>query len=275
MPQRMSLCLAIVLALAWVPAAGAWEPPPIGPSAPHLLAPEARSIDPVTLHAVQSIERGRLHFRYDPFGSRLFFSDALGLNEVLARVSPRDALALGVKVDADALPPAVVQAIRTAGRPGRPGGHPSAASSSVRRGRGGGRQRARRYGRSGKSRDHLRPVPLHGRRLGRARDRPASRRLGEPRPRRGRGSSPRPRILIRWRTSWASTSQTVRTVLEKLGAGKVRRPPESRRPGLPPGRKLGVRAHPTRPSGSPGSTSTPTKAGARSPTGTLSSATWR
>lgn len=112
MLKRMSPFLVTILAVAWVSAAGAWEPPPIEPSAPRLLAPESHRIDQVTLHAVRSIERGRLHFRYDPFGSRLFFSDALGLNEALARVSPRDALALGVKVDADNLPPAVVRAIR-------------------------------------------------------------------------------------------------------------------------------------------------------------------
>lgn len=67
--------------------------------------------DLVAAHAVESIQRGRVRFRYDPFGSRLFFSDALRLHEVLAGVTPRQALELGVKVDADNLPPSVRQAL--------------------------------------------------------------------------------------------------------------------------------------------------------------------
>jgi len=68
--------------------------------------------DPIVSHAIDSVERGRVRFRYDPFGSNLFFSNTLRLNEVLAGVTPRQALALGVKVDVDNLPPAVRQALQ-------------------------------------------------------------------------------------------------------------------------------------------------------------------
>jgi hypothetical protein len=67
--------------------------------------------DPAVSAAVDAFDRGRITFRHDPFGSNLFFSDELRLNEVLSNVTPRQALELGVKVDAAALPRPVVRAI--------------------------------------------------------------------------------------------------------------------------------------------------------------------
>lgn len=67
------------------------------------------------LGAMATLERGRTWFRYDPFGSNLFFSNALGLNELLSNVSPRQALELGVKVDVARIPPSVRRAL-AAGR---------------------------------------------------------------------------------------------------------------------------------------------------------------
>lgn len=84
-----------------------WGQPPGVP-----IQAEAGRIDPVVAHAVESIEAGRVRFRFDPFGSNLFFSSTLRLNEVLSEVTPRQALALGIKVDADKLSPAVRQALR-------------------------------------------------------------------------------------------------------------------------------------------------------------------
>ncbi len=87
--------------------------PPEGsarPTAPEAETEEAR-IDLVASHAVESIERGRIRFRYEPFGSNLFFSNALGLDELLSQVSPRQALELGVKVDSNNLPPSVRRAL--------------------------------------------------------------------------------------------------------------------------------------------------------------------
>ncbi len=67
-------------------------------------------------HAERMIERGRQIFRYDTFGSEAFFGDALQLHKAIAGsenggvglgVSPKSALAVGLKVDAHALPHAL------------------------------------------------------------------------------------------------------------------------------------------------------------------------
>jgi hypothetical protein len=68
--------------------------------------------DSMAEHVLDSLQRGRQRFRYDPFGSNLFFSEVLRLNRVLEQVSPRQALTLGVKVDAEVLPRSVRQALR-------------------------------------------------------------------------------------------------------------------------------------------------------------------
>lgn len=64
-------------------------------------------------HARRMVEEGRRIFRFDTFGSEAFFGDALQLHRAIAGaknggvgpgVSPKTALAVGLKVDADALP---------------------------------------------------------------------------------------------------------------------------------------------------------------------------
>ncbi|HKS25085.1 MAG TPA: hypothetical protein VJZ76_19985 [Thermoanaerobaculia bacterium] len=42
---------------------------------------------------------GRQIFRYDTFGDEAFWSDTLRLHEGVAKVSPKTALAVGLKVD--------------------------------------------------------------------------------------------------------------------------------------------------------------------------------
>src|SRR5205823_10894350 len=67
------------------------------------------------------IEDGRQIFRYDTFGSEAFWGDALQLHNAIAGsksggigggVSPKTALSVGLKVDADALPDALRQQIK-------------------------------------------------------------------------------------------------------------------------------------------------------------------
>jgi hypothetical protein len=54
------------------------------------------------------VEQGKTIFRFDTFGDETFWTDSLRLHEVIrTSVSPNAALALGLKVDADALPPEV------------------------------------------------------------------------------------------------------------------------------------------------------------------------
>lgn len=58
------------------------------------------------------VEAGKQIFRFDTFGDETRWTDALRLHEVIATVPPSTALAVGLKVDAEALPPAVVQGIQ-------------------------------------------------------------------------------------------------------------------------------------------------------------------
>src|SRR5215472_12279294 len=75
----------------------------------------------ISQHALKTIDEGRQIFRYDTFGSEAFWGDALQLHKAIAGdkhggvgggVSPKTALAVGLKVDADALPDALKQQIK-------------------------------------------------------------------------------------------------------------------------------------------------------------------
>ncbi|HET7849803.1 MAG TPA: hypothetical protein VFL51_12160 [Pseudolabrys sp.] len=75
-------------------------------------------------HAQRMMEEGKRIFRYDTFGSEHFWGDTLQLHKAIAGaknggvgpgVSPKTALAVGLKVDADALPAALKRQIK-AGR---------------------------------------------------------------------------------------------------------------------------------------------------------------
>lgn len=59
------------------------------------------------------VAEGRKIFRFDTFGDEARWTDTLRMHEVIAtQVSPATALAVGLKVDADALPPAVRDGIQ-------------------------------------------------------------------------------------------------------------------------------------------------------------------
>jgi mono/diheme cytochrome c family protein len=55
---------------------------------------------------------GQTIFRFDTFGDEQLWTDVLRMHEVIATVSPRTALSVGLKVDLDALPPSLVAALR-------------------------------------------------------------------------------------------------------------------------------------------------------------------
>ncbi|HET9373278.1 MAG TPA: hypothetical protein VFO19_23605 [Vicinamibacterales bacterium] len=61
---------------------------------------------------VRGIDAGREIFRYDTFGDEQLWTDVLRMHEVVAAVPPATALAVGLKVDVDALPPAVIAALQ-------------------------------------------------------------------------------------------------------------------------------------------------------------------
>jgi cytochrome c553 len=55
---------------------------------------------------------GKSIFRFDTFGDEQLWTDTLQMQKVISTVSPRTALAVGLKVDSDALPLAVIDAIK-------------------------------------------------------------------------------------------------------------------------------------------------------------------
>ena len=77
--------------------------------------------DLIQRNARRMVREGRHIFRFDTFGDEAFWGDALRLHEAIAGeahggvgpgVSPRTALAVGLKVDVDALPPDLVRKLR-------------------------------------------------------------------------------------------------------------------------------------------------------------------
>ena len=75
----------------------------------------------ISAHAQRMVVEGRRIFRYDTFGSEAFWGDALQLHKAIAGeknggvgpgVSPKTALSVGLKVDAEALPASLVAQIK-------------------------------------------------------------------------------------------------------------------------------------------------------------------
>ena len=56
--------------------------------------------------------RGQATFRYDTFGDEQLWTDVLRMHEVVATVPPATALAVGLKVDVEALPPEIIAALQ-------------------------------------------------------------------------------------------------------------------------------------------------------------------
>lgn len=84
--------------------------------------PSERPDDPPEDMATRLVREGREVFRFDTFGDEAFWGGRLQLHRAIAGdahggvgpgISPRTALSLGLKVDADALPAATADAIRS------------------------------------------------------------------------------------------------------------------------------------------------------------------
>jgi mono/diheme cytochrome c family protein len=60
----------------------------------------------------QLAAQGKQIFRFETFGDETFWTDKLRMQQALSTVDPTTALAVGLKVDTDALPAAVVQGIQ-------------------------------------------------------------------------------------------------------------------------------------------------------------------
>jgi len=62
--------------------------------------------------AEQTRRDGQAIFRFDTFGDEQLWTRVLRMHEAIATVDPATALAVGLKVDVDALPPAIIAALR-------------------------------------------------------------------------------------------------------------------------------------------------------------------
>lgn len=60
----------------------------------------------------QLIQQGKYTFRFDTYGDEAFWTGQLQIQQAVCSLTPLNALALGLKVDADALSPSVVEAIK-------------------------------------------------------------------------------------------------------------------------------------------------------------------
>jgi hypothetical protein len=107
------LVLMVVLAAYSVPA----QKKPAGERRAAVSAIDAG----IDKHARQMLETGRRIFRFDTFGSEAFWGETLQLHKAIAGeknggvgggVSPKTALSVGLKVDADALPASLKQQIK-------------------------------------------------------------------------------------------------------------------------------------------------------------------
>lgn len=102
---RRGSSAAAVLALLVTAACDAQQQ---GPLTPRLNLGSGTMGAPVN---AQLAAQGKQIFRYDDFGDTTFWTGTLHLNEVVQTLTPVQALSLGLKVDVDAIPPAVLSAV--------------------------------------------------------------------------------------------------------------------------------------------------------------------
>jgi hypothetical protein len=84
-------------------------------------SPDANFDRAILINGQRMIEAGRQTFRFDTFGDQKFWGDELKLYQAIEGaklggvgpgLSPKSALAIGLKVDVDALPPEIVEALK-------------------------------------------------------------------------------------------------------------------------------------------------------------------
>lgn len=114
----------LVLAILAIASGGCGRPEPQQPmngGASFASQPQAGFDLVISDNGSRMMEEGRETFRFDTFGSESFWGDALGLHQAIEGsanggvgdgVSPKTALAVGLKVDVDMLPAPVVASIK-------------------------------------------------------------------------------------------------------------------------------------------------------------------
>ncbi len=128
----------------------------------------------------EALAQGREIFRFDTFGNEAFWTDTLRMHEVIEKdVDPTTALKVGLKVDADVLPPGILDQVDLKS--------PATTVALLKMNAVVGLKAEvdannHIYARG----HHLRALPFDGRQFGDAGHRTPKRRLAEPRPQRGR-----------------------------------------------------------------------------------------
>ena len=121
MPRRTPFAFLTLTALTFVLIL-AFRGNPLGAQLTRARPPQTTGFDRVIAASNERlIAEGREIFRYDTFGDEAFWGDTLKLHQAIAGaknggvgpgVSPKTALSVGLKVDMDALPAAVVAGIK-------------------------------------------------------------------------------------------------------------------------------------------------------------------
>ncbi len=109
--QRIVKAALIVVALTsgalWLGGCGTTQPGPQGP-------PPAAAANPPAAQETSAalLAEGQKIFRFDTFGDEQMWTDTLRLHEVVEKnVDPTTALKVGLKVDADVLPPGILEKV--------------------------------------------------------------------------------------------------------------------------------------------------------------------
>ena len=76
-----------------------------------VIVAEAHTASAADRHGQGKLD-GQAIFRFDTFGDEQLWTGVLRMHEALADVDPATALAVGLKVDVDALPAAIVAALK-------------------------------------------------------------------------------------------------------------------------------------------------------------------
>jgi hypothetical protein len=72
---------------------------------------KSRFLGSAEANSQELVSEGRNTFRFDTFGDEAFWGGQLHLHQAINTLTPRNALGLGLKVDSEALPPSVLQAL--------------------------------------------------------------------------------------------------------------------------------------------------------------------
>jgi mono/diheme cytochrome c family protein len=108
--MRIFRALATVTILVMTACQKPKPQPPADSSASAVTADSAQPTDDLS---AANLAEGQRVFRFDTFGDEQFWTDTARMHEVVQKsVSPTTALSVGLKVDADAIPPEVAAAIK-------------------------------------------------------------------------------------------------------------------------------------------------------------------